>query len=163
MLEHLPERTGRRCSCSEPGEIVFDGEFYDYEAKYTPGGMELLVPARISPPPPSAVRELALRAFRAAGCDGLARVDFFVDGEQVLRQRAQHDAGLHPDERLPEAARRLRRPLPASSSTGSAGWRSTRARGGRARGAALSAHLNSVMSAIVADWLPGGSVVIHSR
>ena len=33
---------------SEPGEIAFEREFYDYEAKYTPGGMELLVPARIS-------------------------------------------------------------------------------------------------------------------
>jgi D-alanine-D-alanine ligase len=35
-----------------------------------------------------------------SGCAGLARVDFFVDGEEVLRQRAEHDAGLHADERL---------------------------------------------------------------
>jgi D-alanine-D-alanine ligase len=71
---------------SEPGEIVLasgDG-WYDYEAKYTPGGMELVVPARISAPARERVRELAVEAFRIAGCSGLARADFFVDGERVL-------------------------------------------------------------------------------
>ena len=71
---------------SEPGEIVVaDGrEWYDYEAKYTPGGMELIVPARISVPARARVRELALRAFAEVGCEGLARVDFFVDGDAVI-------------------------------------------------------------------------------
>jgi D-alanine-D-alanine ligase len=70
---------------SEPGEIELTGEgWYDYEAKYTPGGMELVVPARISATAREQVRSLALRAFRHAGCSGLARVDFFVDGETVL-------------------------------------------------------------------------------
>jgi D-alanine-D-alanine ligase len=71
---------------SEPGEIVLtsgDG-WYDYEAKYTPGGMELVVPARISSGARARVRELAVEAFRIAGCSGLARADFFVDGESVL-------------------------------------------------------------------------------
>jgi D-alanine-D-alanine ligase len=71
---------------SEPGEIVLasgDG-WYDYEAKYTPGGMELVVPARVSPAARDRVRELAVEAFRIAGCSGLARADFFVDGETVL-------------------------------------------------------------------------------
>ena len=68
---------------SEPGEIVFAGECYDYEAKYTPGGMELMIPARISPAAAARVRELAVDGVRcAAGCEGLARVDFFVDGER---------------------------------------------------------------------------------
>jgi D-alanine-D-alanine ligase len=61
-----------------------DGGWYDYEAKYTPGGMELVVPARISAGARERVRELAVRTFSAAGCAGLARVDFFVDGEDVL-------------------------------------------------------------------------------
>ncbi len=72
---------------SEPGEIVlFGGEqsWYDYEAKYTPGGMELVVPARISTGARERVRELAVQTFLQVGCSGLARVDFFVDGEDVL-------------------------------------------------------------------------------
>ncbi len=69
---------------SEPGEITYDGDWYDYEAKYTPGGMELLVPARISATARERVRELAVETFRRVGCSGLARVDFFVAGEEVL-------------------------------------------------------------------------------
>jgi D-alanine-D-alanine ligase len=70
---------------SDPGEIVLQGaDWYDYEAKYTPGGMELQIPARISPLARDRVRELALRSFALAGGEGLARVDFFVDGDDVL-------------------------------------------------------------------------------
>jgi D-alanine-D-alanine ligase len=72
---------------SQPGEILLAGGedgWYDYEAKYTPGGMELVVPARISEAARERVRELAVTAFRLAGCSGLARADFFVDGEHVL-------------------------------------------------------------------------------
>jgi D-alanine-D-alanine ligase len=72
---------------SQPGEILLaggEGGWYDYEAKYAPGGMELVVPARISEAARERVRELAVTAFRLAGCSGLARADFFVDGEDVL-------------------------------------------------------------------------------
>jgi D-alanine-D-alanine ligase len=72
---------------SQPGEILLgggEGAWYDYEAKYAPGGMELVVPARISEAARKHVRELAVTAFRLAGCSGLARADFFVDGEDVL-------------------------------------------------------------------------------
>jgi D-alanine-D-alanine ligase len=71
---------------SQPGEIELhsDTGWYDYEAKYTEGGMELVVPARISPTARERVRTLACEAFTLAGCSGLARVDFFVDGEEVL-------------------------------------------------------------------------------
>jgi D-alanine-D-alanine ligase len=72
---------------SQPGEILLAGGedgWYDYDAKYTPGGMELLVPARISDAARERVRELAVTAFRLAGCSGLARADFFVDGEDVV-------------------------------------------------------------------------------
>jgi D-alanine-D-alanine ligase len=70
---------------SVPGEIALTGDgWYDYEAKYTPGGMELVVPARISDAARETVRSLAVRAFQLAGCEGLARVDFFVDGDDVL-------------------------------------------------------------------------------
>jgi D-alanine-D-alanine ligase len=85
---------------SEPGEIVLtaageDG-WYDYEAKYTPGGMELVVPARISATARDTVRELALRCFQAVDCAGLARVDFFVDGETVLVNELNTLPGFTP-------------------------------------------------------------------
>jgi len=70
---------------SEPGQIVVDADWYDYEAKYEPGGMELVVPARIDPEVRERVRELATEVFTRVGCAGLARVDFFVeDGDVVL-------------------------------------------------------------------------------
>lgn len=72
---------------STPGEILLAaGEegWYDYEAKYSPGGMELIVPARVPDHVRERIRELATAAFRLVGCSGLARVDFFVQGEQVL-------------------------------------------------------------------------------
>ncbi len=72
---------------SQPGEILLGaGEtgWYDYEAKYTPGGMELIVPARLPRHVRERVRELALSTYRTVGCSGLARVDFFVEGERVL-------------------------------------------------------------------------------
>ena len=74
-------------SASQPGEIVLtaaESDWYDYEAKYTPGGMELLVPARVSEPVRERVRELAVEAFTLLGCSGMARADFFVDGDEVL-------------------------------------------------------------------------------
>jgi D-alanine-D-alanine ligase len=72
---------------SQPGEILLaagEAGWYDYEAKYTPGRMELIVPARIGEQATAMVRELAVRTFNITGCAGLARVDFFVEGSGVL-------------------------------------------------------------------------------
>ena len=72
---------------SQPGEILLaSGEagWYDYEAKYTPGAMQLIVPARIPDAVRERVRALAVRTFTSVGCAGLARVDFFVQGDRVL-------------------------------------------------------------------------------
>jgi D-alanine-D-alanine ligase len=72
---------------SEPGEIVLgagEGGWYDYEAKYTPGGMQLVVPARVPAWVRENIQEMAIAAFQHAGCSGLARVDFFIEGERVL-------------------------------------------------------------------------------
>lgn len=87
---------GPKAQASIPGEIVFESDFYDFDAKYSQGGMELLVPARISPAAAARVRELALEAFERAGCEGLARVDFFVDGEQVLLNELNTMPGFTP-------------------------------------------------------------------
>jgi D-alanine-D-alanine ligase len=72
---------------SEPGEIVLgagEAGWYDYEAKYTPGGMQLVVPARVPDRVRDRIQEMAIEAFRLTGCSGLARVDFFIEGERVL-------------------------------------------------------------------------------
>jgi D-alanine-D-alanine ligase len=70
---------------SPPGEIVAHADWYDYEAKYSEGGMDLIVPARIGETETARVRELAARAFRAVDGSGLARCDFFVrEGGEVL-------------------------------------------------------------------------------
>jgi D-alanine-D-alanine ligase len=67
---------------SEPGEVLTTGaEWYDYEAKYTVGGMELVVPAPISDAQRERVRRIAAEAFTRSGCAGLARVDFFITSE----------------------------------------------------------------------------------
>ncbi len=76
---------------SQPGEILLaagESGWYDYEAKYTPGGMELIVPPRLPSDVRERVRELALAAFSSSGCSGLARVDFFVlsDGEVLVNE-----------------------------------------------------------------------------
>jgi D-alanine-D-alanine ligase len=81
---------------SEPGEIVFPGDWYDYTAKYTPGAMELKIPARISASARKRVKELAVEAFSYVGCEGLARVDFFVDGEEVLVNELNTMPGFTP-------------------------------------------------------------------
>jgi D-alanine-D-alanine ligase len=81
---------------SEPGEITFDADWYDYEAKYTPGGMELVVPARISATARARVQELAVETFLRVGCSGLARVDFFVEGDDVLVNELNTMPGFTP-------------------------------------------------------------------
>jgi D-alanine-D-alanine ligase len=68
---------------STPGEIVIrKGDWYDYDAKYTDGGMDLVVPART--PHLEEVRRLAVEVFKIVDCSGMARVDFFVTDEGVL-------------------------------------------------------------------------------
>ena len=74
---------------SLPGEIVpLASEWYDYEAKYAEGGMELVVPARIADETIARVQELSVAAFVAAECEGMARVDFFVNeaGEVLVNE-----------------------------------------------------------------------------
>ncbi len=81
---------------SAPGEIVISGDWYDYDAKYTPGGMDLVVPPRVPASTIERVRELAVQTFVAVDCAGLARVDFFVDGEEVLVNELNTMPGFTP-------------------------------------------------------------------
>ncbi|MGI9081093.1 MAG: D-alanine--D-alanine ligase family protein [Thermoleophilaceae bacterium] len=64
---------------SLPGEIVLEGDWYDYGAKYRPGGMELVVPARLPESALEHVRAMAVDVFTRVRCAGMARCDFFVE------------------------------------------------------------------------------------
>ena len=74
---------------SVPGEVVPSNEFYDYHAKYLDGRSECLIPAAIAPEQAARCRALAVQAFLALECAGLARVDFFLDrqsGEVLVNE-----------------------------------------------------------------------------
>jgi len=64
---------------SVPGEVVAHGDWYDYETKYSDGGMELIAPAPLDAEQATHLRELAIEAFQLGGCSGLARCDFFAE------------------------------------------------------------------------------------
>jgi D-alanine-D-alanine ligase len=74
---------------SIPGEIVpLVSDWYDYKAKYDEGGMDLVVPPRLDEATIARVQELAVAAFVASDCEGMARVDFFVreDGKVLVNE-----------------------------------------------------------------------------
>jgi len=66
-------------AASLPGEIIPTDEFYSYNAKYLDGTSRLLIPAPLTQAQSDQIREFAMRAYRAADCAGLARVDFLLD------------------------------------------------------------------------------------
>ena len=74
---------------SAVGEIVpLKADWYDFASKYDEGGMELVVPARVPAEQAARAQELAVRAFVACDCEGMARVDMFVrdDGEVLVNE-----------------------------------------------------------------------------
>jgi D-alanine-D-alanine ligase len=76
---------------SQLGEIVPAGKhgFYSYDAKYIDAdGAALHVPANVPPPLADRIRELAIQTFRVLCCEGMARIDFFLSGEQVFVNEA---------------------------------------------------------------------------
>jgi D-alanine-D-alanine ligase len=90
---------------SVPGEVVLlkGAEWYDYEAKYSDGGVELQVPARIPDAAAAEVRRLAVDTFLRVGCAGLARVDFFVEDDGgVLVNELNTIPGMTPTSAFPK-------------------------------------------------------------
>ena len=74
---------------SLPGEIVPGSEFYDFEDKYIRNNAQLFIPARLTEAESSAIRESALTVYRALGCSGLSRIDFFLEngtGKVILNE-----------------------------------------------------------------------------
>jgi len=68
---------------SVPGEIVSSNEFYDYDAKYVDGKSKAVIPAPLSKQLTQKIRQLAVEAFKALDCAGMARVDFLLKGNKV--------------------------------------------------------------------------------
>jgi D-alanine-D-alanine ligase len=66
------------------GEIVPGNDFYDYEDKYVTDGATLVAPAELEPATERDLKEMATRAFAAVGGDGMARVDFFLEGDKLF-------------------------------------------------------------------------------
>ncbi len=66
---------------SLPGEVRYAGEWYDYETKYAEGQTTFQIPAPLSAETTARVRALAIQAFKAIDAAGMARVDFFIEGE----------------------------------------------------------------------------------
>ena len=97
LLEEYIEGVEVECSvlgneepiASIPGEIVpLASDWYDFAAKYDAGGMELVIPPRLDERTIARVQELAVAAFVASDCEGMARVDFFVreSGDVVVNE-----------------------------------------------------------------------------
>ena len=66
------------------GEIDSGADFYDYDSKYITDTSVAYIPARIPEDVAERVRETAVKVYKAIGCQGLSRVDFFVDGDRVV-------------------------------------------------------------------------------
>ena len=85
-------------------EIVPAGGFYDYDAKYTPGATEEIVPARIPAAEAERARELTLAAHHALGCRGFSRVDMIVSRGEVYVLEVNSIPGLTDTSLVPRAA-----------------------------------------------------------
>lgn len=109
--EYLP---GLEVSCGVLGnekplalpiaEIVPENEFFDYEAKYTPGKSEEIVPARISKKLTKEVQNLATKVFQAIGCRGFGRVDMIIKNNQPMVLEINTIPGLTPVSLFPKEA-----------------------------------------------------------
>lgn len=95
-------------------EITSEGEFYDFESKYTPGGSHHIIPARLSEDTRKQVEALALSAYKAAQCRGFARVDVLLNdkGEPYVLE-INTIPGMTAQSLLPDAGRAVGLSFPA--------------------------------------------------
>jgi len=89
---------------SVPGEIVPGADFYDYADKYLTDGAKLLVPAQIPEAAAQEAQRLAVAAYRALRCEGMARVDFLYesDGRGMLLNEINTIPGFTPISMYPK-------------------------------------------------------------
>ncbi len=95
-----PDGTPEASVCAEI-VVSADHEFYDFDAKYLDDAVDLAVPALLSKSVTKRVRAIALEAYDVLGCEGLARVDFFVRGEEVLLNELNTMPGFTPTSMFP--------------------------------------------------------------
>jgi D-alanine--D-alanine ligase len=99
----LGGRPGEPARASVAGEIVVSGrDFYDFAAKYLDApGIDLVCPAALTDDELATMRELAVRAFDALGCEGLARVDFFLTADGFVINEINTMPGFTPISMFP--------------------------------------------------------------
>jgi D-alanine-D-alanine ligase len=85
-------------------EITTDRGFYDYDAKYAPGGSRHVVPAQVEPAVYDEAMALAVRAHRALGCRGVSRADLRYDGQELYMLEVNTQPGMTPTSLVPEQA-----------------------------------------------------------
>ncbi|MFO1119736.1 MAG: D-alanine--D-alanine ligase [Rhodospirillales bacterium] len=85
-------------------EITTDRGFYDYEAKYAPGGSRHVVPAQVDPVVYAEAMRLALLAHQVLGCRGVSRADLRWDGERLYMLEVNTQPGMTPTSLVPEQA-----------------------------------------------------------
>jgi D-alanine-D-alanine ligase len=104
-----------RPEASIPGEIVPSNEFYDYNAKYLDGKSEERIPAPLPPELAERLRAMAVQAFIALECSGMARVDFFVTrlGSEVFLNEINTIPGFTPISMYPKLWAASGLPYPA--------------------------------------------------
>jgi D-alanine-D-alanine ligase len=98
-------QVGREVRASIPGKVWIDPhfEFYDFEAKYLDGATRIDIPAPFDPLVNRAIREYAVKAFKAIGASGLARVDFFVTPtNQIIINEINTMPGFTPTSAFPK-------------------------------------------------------------
>lgn len=95
------ERNGK-VESSIPGEIVLDArfDFYDFEAKYLDDATSITIPAPIGDV--AAIQSAAVTAFKALGCSGLARIDFFVTSTGIVINEVNTMPGFTPTSVFPK-------------------------------------------------------------
>lgn len=93
-------------------EITTDRGFYDYDAKYAPGGSRHVVPAQVEPAVYDEAMRLAVLAHAALGCRGVSRADLRWDGEQLYMLEVNTQPGMTPTSLVPEQAACVGIPFP---------------------------------------------------
>ncbi len=94
-----------------PTEIVSMKEFFDYEAKYTPGMSEEITPARLKPEVTRAVQRQTMNIYKLLGCRGVARVDFIIRDEAPHMIEINTVPGMSSGSIIPKQAREMGLPL----------------------------------------------------
>lgn len=87
---------------SPAGEIIPQGEFYDYAAKYLEDSARLLAPVELPAALEGQLQEMALAAFQSLDCAGMARVDFFLDGGEIYVNEVNTIPGFTPISMYPK-------------------------------------------------------------